>query len=125
VVASAITTVEHGRLYYRGRDAARLAETMTLEAAARLLRGGHGAQLKTAARSPVPRLPAPRARMFAALAARAGVDAPARGRAPLALAVEASELLDIMADAVAGGTGEGPIHARLAAAWGSDEADLI
>ena len=42
VLASAITTVQGGRLYYRGRDAARLAETATFEEAARLLRGGLG-----------------------------------------------------------------------------------
>ncbi|MDR3512302.1 MAG: citrate/2-methylcitrate synthase, partial [Caulobacteraceae bacterium] len=53
---------------------------------------------------------------------------PARGRAPLALAAEAAGLLDGFADAVAGGTGgDGPIHARLARAWGVDAAgaDLI
>src|ERR1700733_3416897 len=31
VLASAITTVSDGRLYYRGQDAVRLAETATLE----------------------------------------------------------------------------------------------
>src|SRR5580692_2543622 len=42
VLASAITTVSDGRLYYRGQDAVRLAETATLEETARLLRGGIG-----------------------------------------------------------------------------------
>ena len=46
VLASEITTVAGGRLFYRGRDALRLAETETLESVARLLRGGHGAALK-------------------------------------------------------------------------------
>jgi len=46
VLSSAITTVSGGRLFYRGRDAIRLAETETLESVARLLRGGHGAALK-------------------------------------------------------------------------------
>jgi hypothetical protein len=45
VLPSAITTVEGGRLYYRGHDAAELALTHSLEDTARLLRGGHGAQL--------------------------------------------------------------------------------
>jgi citrate synthase len=40
VMASAITTIHAGRLYYRGRDAATLSETFTLEATARLLWGG-------------------------------------------------------------------------------------
>src|SRR6202166_1322742 len=42
VLASAITTVADGRLYYRGRDAVLLAETETFEGVARLLRGGAG-----------------------------------------------------------------------------------
>lgn len=127
VLASAITTIEHGRLYYRGRDAAMLAETASLESVARLLRGGHGAALKSADRPPVPALPDMRARMFAALAERAGADPPSRGRAALALAVEAAGLLDTLADAVAGETGDGAIHQRLAHAWACDEgaAELI
>ena len=120
VLASAITTISHGRLFYRGRDAAELAGHATLEGVARLLRGGHGAALKVAERAAVPELPTSRQRMFAALATRAGVDPPGRGRAPLALAVEAASLLDTMADAVAGGAGEGPIHQRLAIAWSCD-----
>ena len=39
VLASAITTVVGGRLYYRGRDAVLLAEGETFEGVARLLRG--------------------------------------------------------------------------------------
>ncbi len=37
VLPSAITLIDEGRLYYRGRDAAHLAETLTLEDTARLL----------------------------------------------------------------------------------------
>jgi citrate synthase len=129
VLASEITTVAGGRLFYRGRDAIRLAETETLESVARLLRGGHGAALKRTDR-PRP-LPAPdmKTRGFLALAARAGVDAPARGRNPLALAVEAATLLDVLTDAIAGEVGGGAIHNRLAFAWslgpGGPGADLI
>jgi citrate synthase len=118
VLASEITTVAGGRLFYRGRDAIGLAETETLESVARLLRGGHGAALKRTDR-PKP-LPARdmRTRGFLALAARAGVDPPARGRNPLALAVEAATLLDVLTDAIAGEVGGGAIHNRLAFAWG-------
>jgi len=123
VLASAITTVADGRLFYRGRDAAALAETETLESVARLLRGGHGASLKRVRRPP-PALPTPTARAFAALAARAAMDPPALGRDPLRLSADAAELADIVADAMAGSTGEGPIHARLARAWGQDPAGL-
>lgn len=118
VLASAITTVSAGRLFYRGRDAVELAETETLEAVARLLRGGHGAALKRTDRPRPPQGPDMRSRAFAALAERAGLDPPARGRNPLALAVEAATLLDVLTDAVAGQVGGGAIANRLALAWG-------
>lgn len=118
VLDSAITTVEGGWLYYRGRDAVALAQTETLESTARLLRGGHGAALKRDARGAPPEGADMRARAFLALAARAGSDGPALGRHPLALAVEAATLLDVLADAIAGVAGGGPIHVRLALAWG-------
>ena len=118
VLSSEITTVSGGRLFYRGRDAIRLAETETLEAVARLLRGGHGAALKRTDRPKPPDAPDMRTRAFLALAQRAAVDPPARGRAPLALAIEAATLLDVLTDAVAGFVGGGAIHNRLALAWG-------
>ena len=118
VLASAITTVAGGRLFYRGRDAIRLAETETLESVARLLRGGHGAALKRTERPPPPAADDMRSRAFLALAGRAAVDPPARGRAALALAVEAATLLDVLTDAIAGEVGGGAIHNRLAFAWG-------
>jgi citrate synthase len=122
VLTSAITTIAGGRLYYRGRDAEALAETETLEAVARLLRGGHGAALKGAERPAPPHGPTVQARAFAALAARAGVEPPAKSRNPLHLSVQAGEVLDAMADAAAGQAGRGPIHARLATAWGLNPA---
>jgi citrate synthase len=129
VLASEITTVAGGRLFYRGRDAIRLAETETLESVARLLRGGHGAALKRTERPAPPQHPDMRTRAYLALALRAGTDPPARGRQPLALAVEAATLLDVLTDAVAGDVGGGPIHHRLALAWGlgpgGPGADLI
>ena len=127
VLLSTITTVADGKLYYRGRDALVLSETETLESVARLLRGGHGVALKRVERGVPPAGPTMRARMFSALAERAGAYPPARGRAPLSLAVEAATLLDVMTDAVAG-TNQidvrmvvrhpNAIHERLARAWG-------
>lgn len=128
VLPSAITTVAGGKLWYRGRDAAELAEQgVTLENVGRLLRGGHGAALKASRRSEPPIAENPRARLFLTLAARAGREPPARGRAPLALAMEAADLLEAVVDAAAGQAGGGPAHARFAAAWGLDAAgaDLI
>ena len=127
VLASTITTVFEGRLYYRGRDAVGLAETESLESVARLLRGGDGARLKERV-DPLPyAFGDARGRLFAIMAARAAADPPARGRAGLALAAEAAGLLDAAADAVAGRVFSGPIHARLAEAWqaGPDGPNLI
>jgi len=129
VLSSEITTVSGGRLFYRGRDAIRLAEAETLESVARLLRGGHGAALKRTDRPRPPEAADMRTRAYLALAQRAAVDPPARGRAPLALAVEAATLLDVLTDAIAGEVGGGAIHNRLALAWGQGPggpgADLI
>jgi len=129
VLASSITTVAGGRLFYRGRDAIRLADSETLESVARLLRGGHGAALKRTDRPAPPKHPDMRTRAYLALAARAGSDPPARGRHALALAVEAATLLDVLTDAVAGEAWGGAIHNRLALAWGQGPggpgADLI
>lgn len=129
VLESQITAVIRGRLYYRGRDAIRLAETETLEAVARLLRGGDGVALKRDDRPAPPEGPSLRGRLFAALAARAAIDPPALGRSPHALAIEAATLLDVVTDAVCGLSSSGAIHIRLAMAWGQGPggpgADLI
>jgi citrate synthase len=96
---------------------------------ARILRGGHGVALKRSERPAPPPHPQLAVRAMLALGARAGVDPPALGRSPMALAVEAATLLDLVADAVAGTAGGGQIHNRLALAWGAgpggEAADLI
>jgi citrate synthase len=127
VLDSAISTVIHGRLYYRGQDAARLAETETFEGVARILRNVDSPPLESRLRSPPPGAGDPRTRLFAALAARAAADDAARGRSPDAIAGEGATLLDVVADAACGAAGGGPIHLRLARAWscGARGADLI
>jgi len=122
VLASSITTIRDGRLYYRGLDAVQLSDAATLEAAARLLRGGAG--LPPDETSPAPAGPTAAARAFAAFAARAAVDPPGQGRTREDLASEAARLLDLMGAAVAGREGalpredeEGALHERLARAW--------
>ncbi len=116
VLASSLTTIVRGRLCYRGRDAIRLSEHATLEEAAALF--------WDAPYAPTPRetvIPdgALKPRLFAALAARAGVDPHTRGRSRAVLATDAASLLETLADAAANTAG-GAIHARLAAAWGLD-----
>src|SRR5579859_5418599 len=118
VLASAITTVVDGRLYYRGRDAVLLAESETFEGVARLLRGGRGTPAPRRLRHAPPEGPTMRGRLFAALAARAAGDPPARDRRGDTLADEAASLLDAVADAVCGEVDGGPIHERLGRAFG-------
>jgi citrate synthase len=133
VLASAITTVAGGRLFYRGRDAVELARTETLESVARWLRGHEGPSLRISRSWTWPTDADAMARAFGLLAAQAAAQPPARGRAPKLLAAESGGLLDAFADAVAGiETAVGshptpPIHARLAQAWGCEAstADLI
>jgi citrate synthase len=122
VLASAITTVRDGRLYYRGQNAVLLSETATLEAVARLLRGGLG--LPPGEAQSAPAGPTAQSRAFAAFSARADADPPAQGRGADDLASEAARLLDLMAAAVAGPEGAvqreeeaGAIHERLGRAW--------
>jgi citrate synthase len=117
VLASAITTVAGGRLYYRGLDAVALARAETFEGVARLLRGG-GTAVESRRRAPPPAGPTMRARAFAALAGRAAADPPAQGRDLGLLADEAATLLDVLTDAVTGYTGGGAIHERLGRSWG-------
>ncbi|HXV00107.1 MAG TPA: citrate synthase [Caulobacteraceae bacterium] len=119
VLASSITTVADGRLYYRGRDAARLAESETLESVARLLRGGAGHAMRRTLRPTPPAAGTMRERAFAALAMRAAT-APAAADP----ADEAAGLLDILADAITGEIGGGPIHERLGRAWGCGPAGI-
>ncbi|HEY7899843.1 MAG TPA: citrate/2-methylcitrate synthase [Caulobacteraceae bacterium] len=127
VLSSAIATVDDGRLYYRGRDAARLADSETLEGVARLLRGGLGTAAPRGHRPAPPTSGSLRHRAFIALAERAATTAPLRELSPRATGDEAALLLDIVCDAIAGETGGGAIHERLGAAWGCGAAgiDLI
>jgi len=125
VLASSITTIAHGKLWYRGRDAEILADTARLEDVARRLWACGHERFPTQDN----RIGPGRAhdRLFQALAWRAATSPAMRGRRPEALYFEAAALLDLLVDAVAGGPGHGPIHERLARAWGCDAsgADLI
>ena len=128
VLASAITEVAGGRLYYRGVDAAELADSKTLEAVALRLWACDDAAVFVRERRPRVRMRGPaQARAFAVLAARAGVDAPALGLSTAALWREGASLVTDLASALGDGLAEGPLHQVLADAWGLDPrgADLI
>lgn len=120
VLASSITTIAQGRLWYRGQDAEVLAQTARLEDIARLLWACGEARFPTQVN--LIAAGTGQQRMFAMMAARAAADPVIAGRTPQALYFEAASVLDALVDAVAGGPGEGPIHARIGRAWRCDEA---
>jgi len=128
-VTSSVAVIADGRLFYRGRDAAELAETATLEEAARLLwRAEDHDPFAGLAPHPQTALGAdPRARAFSVLAYRAAHDPAASGRADAALQREAASLLTDLVDAVCGQARNGALHDRLARAWRVEghKADLI
>ena len=128
VLASAITEVAGGRLYYRGADAAELADSETLEAVALRLWACDDAAVFVRERRARVRMRGPaQARAFAVLAARAGADAPALGLSTAALWREGASLTADLAGALGDGLVEGPLHQILADAWDLDPrgADLI
>ena len=118
VLSSGVSTISAGRLVYRGRDAAVLAETAPLEEVATLLWGGDWPALTLTDTAP------PQdaiASAFLALAARAASAPPSLARGQLVLREEASHVLGLMADALIGGA-LGPLHERLAVHFGRPEA---
>ena len=117
VLPSGVSTISAGRLVYRGRDAAVLAETATLEEGATLLWGGDWPALTLTDTAP-PKDAITSA--FLALAARAASAPPSLARGQLALREEASRVLGLMADALIGGA-LGPLHERLAVHFGRPE----
>jgi citrate synthase len=129
VLASGISTIADGRLWYRGRDAVALAERATLEevaghlwqtASAHLSGRGEAAKA-VAAGTPIGRL-------LAAVAQRAALDPPSRGRSPAVLTAEAEALFHTLLSASVGtvtGRLELPVHTRLATAWRKPRAEDI
>jgi len=119
VLSSAISTVTGGRLFYRGKDVAGFAETATLEQTAALLwNGAETPASSTATTHGSPSLQA----AFLALAGRVTSDLPSLGRSPAALRREAHGILATIADALAPGASDRPLHLRLAASWQRPEA---
>jgi citrate synthase len=117
VLPSAISTVSDGRLYYRGRDAAVLSRTATLEEIAELLWETPLVETATAAGYPDP---GP-ARALAALAQLTATSPPSHGRGLTVLRLDTASVFHTVADALLG-SGTGPAHERLAARFARPEA---
>ena len=132
VLASGITLIANDRLYYRGRDAARLARTASLEEVARLL-WQCGEDDPFAAPEPVdmpPGAAGARAidRCLQLLAGRGVNTRMIWQRDVRRLWPEAATLLRLVAAGVAGTVpGPEPIHQQMARAWkvSADKADIL
>ncbi|TDH36066.1 citrate synthase [Pseudohoeflea suaedae] len=131
VLASAITRIAADGLFYRGRDAVRLAENATLEECARLLWDcGERDPFAEAGSLPEPWEPAVLARLAAlplvercqALLPQVGAGQAVRWQRPTArLWPGAAALLRAVAAAASRGQpGERPVHSYLAEQWGCD-----
>lgn len=112
-IETAISTVHHGRLIYRGRDAVELARSATLEETAALLWGE--APIRFAAPEAVVRDP------FQALAALVATSRPIPGLGADRLRRDGEAVIGQLAAAFGAGAGAEPVHCRLARAWSLDE----
>lgn len=124
-IRSSVSLSDGRRLFYRGLDAVQLAETATLEDAARLMWDARSANPFVEVRPRVGAIPghSARGRLFAAIARRAEEDAELKARPPGPMRIECARILDEAVDAVAG---PGPrlfLHQRLARAWKVREPD--
>lgn len=119
VLASGISTVEHGRLWYRGRDAVELSETWALEQVAGLLWNAEDIAFGPGRKPAQGRNASLLSRALSVLAARVDVDPPSRGRARQVLVPEATRLLeDIVAAMLGPAPVSGiPVHRRMALGW--------
>ncbi|WP_201451969.1 citrate synthase [Rhodovarius lipocyclicus] len=104
-VPTAISTVHHGTLYYRGRNLAAL--DSTAEAVAALL---------WQAPRPVTFAPGTPGDPFQTLAGMIPLSQPMLGRSPDRLREDAAQVVGRLAP------GDGPLHQRLARGWGAEDA---
>jgi citrate synthase len=124
ILASAISTVADGRLWYRGVDAVELSKRTTLEEVAGILWQAQTAPRRTG-RPPVRSTKSnlatpPLKRLLIAVSERTVSDPPLLGRSPVILKSEAQVLLSTLLAAALGDVGAGAdfsAHARIAAAW--------
>lgn len=125
-IPTALCSFVRGRLYYRGKDAVGLAQTATLEEAARLLWASDQAvdfaSEASKQRGKVGNEPG-RVAAFTALASSAAVGHSTHGRLNRVLRDEAQSLIGLLANAFgARPGGEQTLHKRFAQGWGQTHA---
>ncbi|UCI08615.1 citrate synthase [Mesorhizobium sp. B1-1-8] len=125
-VTTAISTVLHGRLIYRGKDAATLSATATLEQTAGLLwTSATPVSFASLTASSVRQAGTPTA--FARLSAFAAEGWSSLGRQPAMLQQDGASATSALATSLGAMPGSEPVHERLARGWSVDAAgaDLI
>ncbi|UVK42221.1 citrate synthase [Mesorhizobium sp. AR07] len=118
-IATAISTVLHGHLVYRGQDAVALSGRATLEETAAVL---WALPEPVAFEAPLPDAPhqAGRASAFAQLALLAGRGRPSLGRSAASQHADAAHAVGVLAGALGASAGPDPVHRRLARHWSVD-----
>jgi citrate synthase len=126
IINTRISTIVRGRLCYRGRDAVQLAASATLEDAAQLL-WDTADPPRFPPFEPVPFDGPAEARVYAALARAAASHEAHDAPDPARMTGEAARLVGLLAsNFVAPRAAEGPLHMRIADAWGVPRhADLL
>jgi citrate synthase len=113
LIDTGISTIRHGKLIYRGKDAARWAQTATLEETAALLwEGAERVDFPT----PTDAAPDP----YRALAAMVPTSTTTLGRSAERLRQDAAYVVGHLAASLGAAPGLLPVHLRLARAWGLD-----
>ncbi|RWM20943.1 citrate/2-methylcitrate synthase [Mesorhizobium sp.] len=125
-ITTAISTVLHGRLVYRGKDAATLAATATLEETAGLLWASRS-KVSFASLTPSAVRQSGTPTAFARLSAPAAEGWPSLGRRPAMLQQDGAAAISVLATSLGAMPGSEPVHERLAHGWSVDAAgaDLI
>ena len=125
-IATSISTVLHGRLVYRGKDAVAFSSASTLEETAALL-WASGSPVSFASLTPSAARQSGTPTAFARLSALAAEGRPSLGRRPAMLQQDGAAATSALATALGATPGSEPVHERLAQGWSVEAAgtDLI
>ena len=124
VLESGISTVEDGRLLFRGHDAAELASHVDLETVAALLWALPTRRLETGVLADVP--PGPFRSAFSGWLAQEAAACPSRKSWAASDVLHHASRIFQVAAAIGTGSGDGniPVHQRLATRYGVDQGDV-
>jgi citrate synthase len=128
VLASGITLIQDGRLYYRGQDVLKLAEKATLEQVAELLWAAEAAEQERLFVEPCALSPRQLARLRScardpltllqmALPLAGAMDPASYDLRPAAVRQTGARIIRLLTTAIAGRRSPAPVHLALAAAW--------